>query len=309
MIKVLLTGARGQLGYSLIKTIPENICLVTPERKELDLSNPEACFNKIIDIKPDWIINCAAYTSVDLAELNSEICFKVNRDAPKYFAKALNITGGNLIQISTDYVFNGSQNYPYLTDQKKSPINIYGHSKAQAEDEIQKEMKNLNNYYILRTSWLMGEKGNNFASNIINLLSKKDKIDVVSDQLGSPTTTKSLANVIWELISKDQIIRKYGLKKYPIYHWSDSGITSWHGLALEIYSIALKIGLIENNKIISPIKSLDYKTIAKRPLFSALDCNSTEKLLNINRIPWQKSMEEMLKEKLKEKLKGKNLNI
>ena len=108
-------------------------------------------------------------------------------------------------------------------------------------------------------------------------------------------------------IIKDDIrnIRKYSLKKYPIYHWSDSGITSWHGLALEIYSIALKIGLIENNKIISPIKSLYYKTNAKRPLFSALDCNSTEKLLNINRIPWQKSIEQMLIDKLK----GKTLNI
>ena len=151
----------------------------------------------------------------------------------------------------------------------------------------------------------MGEKGSNFASNIINLLSKKDKIDVVSDQLGSPTTTKSLANVIWALISKDQVIKKNNLKESTIYHWSDFGITSWHGLALEIYSISLKIGLIEKNKIINPIKSIDYETNAKRPLFSALDCNSTEKLLNINRLPWQKSMEQMLLQKFKEK----NLNI
>ena len=304
-MKVLLTGASGQLGYSLIKTKPKNICLVTPKRKELDLSKPEECFNKILDLKPDWILNCAAYTSVDLAELNREICFKINRDSPKFFAKALNITGGNLMQISTDYVFNGFQDFPYLTDQIKSPINIYGLSKAAAEDDIQKEMSNINNYYILRTSWLMGEKGINFASNIINLLSKKDEIDVVSDQLGSPTTTKSLANVIWEFISKDKFIKKYNLKKYPIYHWSDAGITSWHKLALEIYSISLRIGLIEKNKIINPIKSIDYETNAKRPLFSALDCKSTEKLLNINRVPWQKSIQLMLLEKLKEK----NLNI
>ena len=111
----------------------------------------------------------------------------------------------------------------------------------------------------------MGEKGRNFASNIINLLSKKDEINVVSDQLGSPTTTKSLANIIWEIILKDEVIKKYNLNKYPIYHWSDAGITSWHGLALEIYSIGLKIGLIEKNKIINPIKSIDYETNAKRP--------------------------------------------
>ncbi len=304
MIKVLLTGASGQLGYSLIKTKPANINLITPDRDELDLRKPKDCFNKILNIKPDWILNCAAYTSVDLAELNPEICFKINRDAPKYFAKALKITGGNLIQISTDYVFNGSQNYPYLTNQIKTPINIYGQSKAEGENEIQKEMNNLKNYYILRTSWLMGEKGKNFASNIINLLSKKEKIEVVSDQFGSPTTTTSLSKVIWELISKDTVIKKYNLNKFPIYHWSDQGSSSWYELALEIYSIGLKIGLIEKNKIINPIKSSEYKTDAKRPFFSILDCNSTQKLLNIERVPWKKSLHQMLLEKLKEK----NLN-
>ncbi|MDA9701370.1 dTDP-4-dehydrorhamnose reductase [Prochlorococcus sp. AH-736-L23] len=305
MIKVLLTGSSGQLGHSLIKSKPANICLITPNRKELDLSNPKECFDKTLEIKPDWILNCAAYTAVDLAESNHELCFRINKDAPKYFAKALNIVGGNLIQISTDYVFNGTQNYPYQTDQIKNPINIYGKSKAEGEDEIQKEMKNPKNYYILRTSWLMGQKGGNFSSNIIELLSKKDKIDVVSDQFGSPTTTISLANVLWELISKDKFIKQYNLNKYPIYHWTDDGITSWYDLALEIYSISSKLGLIEKNKIIRPIKSSNYKTNARRPLFSVLDCNSTQKLLNIKRIPWQKSIHQMLLEKLKEK----NLNI
>ena len=305
MIKVLLTGASGQLGHSLIKTKPANIYLITPRREELDIINTKACFEKTLDIKPDWILNCAAYTSVDLAESNHEICFKINRDAPKYFAKALNITGGNLIQISTDYVFNGNQNYPYLTDQIKTPINIYGRSKAEGEDEIQKEMTNLKNYYILRTSWLMGEKGVNFASKILNLLSKKDKIDVVSDQFGSPTTTLSLANVIWNFISKDKFIKEHKPNRYPIYHWSDDGITSWHKLAVEIYSIGLNLGLIETNKTINPTKSSDYKTNALRPSFSVLDCKSTQNLLNIERIPWQKSIHQMLIEKFKEK----NLNI
>jgi len=305
LIKVLLTGSSGQLGYSLVKTKPANICLITPNRKELDLSNPKECFKKTLDLKPDWILNCAAFTSVDLAESNHELCFKINRDAPKYFAKALNIVGGNLIQISTDYVFNGAQNFPYQTDQIKNPINIYGKSKSEGEDEIQKEMTNSKNYYILRTSWLMGEKGGNFSSKIIELLSKRDKIDVVSDQFGSPTTTTSLANVIWELISKDKVIKQYNFNKNPIYHWTDDGITSWYELALEIYSLGSKLGLIEKNKIINPTKSSNYKTNAQRPLYSALDCNSTQKLLNIKRISWQKSIYQMLLEQFKEK----NLNI
>ncbi len=305
MTKVLLTGSSGQLGYTLIKKKPANINLITPNRKELDLSNPKECFDKTLDIKPDWIINCAAYTSVDLAELNHELCFQINTDAPKYFAKALNITGGNLIQISTDYVFNGTQNFPYQTDQIKNPINIYGKSKAEAEDEIQKEMTNTKNYYILRTSWLMGEKGVNFSSNIIDLLSKRDEINVVSDQFGSPTTTISLANVIWDLITKHKVIKHYNFNKYPIYHWSDDGITSWYELALEIHSIGSKLGLIEKSKIINPTTSSNYKTNAQRPIFSALDCYSTQKLLNIERIPWQKSIQQMLLEKSKEK----NLNI
>ena len=305
MIKILLTGASGQLGIALIKSKPENINLITPTKQELDLTNPKDCFSKILDLKPDWVLNCAAYTSVDMAELNPDVCFKINRDSPKYLAKALNITGGNLIQISTDYVFNGLQNSPYLTTQIKNPINIYGRSKAEGESEIQKEMGNLDNYYILRTSWLMGEKGKNFASNILNLLSRKDSISVVSDQIGSPTTTKSLSSVIWKIIEQDKIIKKNKLNKFPIYHWSDQGQTSWYELALEIHSIGLKVGLINKRKTINPIKSINYKTNAKRPMFSVLDCKSTEKLLKIKRIHWKESIYQLLLEISKEK----NLNI
>ena len=141
-MKILLTGSSGQLGSSIVELKPKDITIFTPDRNKLNLLDSEKCFKAVLDLKPDWIINCGAYTSVDAAEINSRNAFIINAEAPKIFAKALKITGGKLLQISTDYVFNGEQNFPYLNTQEKDPISMYGKSKALGEDNIKVYLQN-----------------------------------------------------------------------------------------------------------------------------------------------------------------------
>ena len=294
-MKILLTGSNGQLGSSIMKLKPKDTNIFTPDRNKLNLLDPEKCFQAVIEFKPDWIINCGAYTSVDAAEINSKNAFIINSEAPKTFAKALKITGGKLLQISSDYVFNGKQNFPYLNTQEKDPISIYGKSKALGEDNIIRELKGYNNFFILRTSWLIGSVGENFASKIIDLHSKEDKIKVISDQIGSSTTTYSLSKVIWEIIKQENKLNE-GIN--PIFHWSDDGIASWYDLAVAISEFSLELGLINKKAVIEPIKSNYYSNSSIRPRFSKLDCDYTKKTFRLKGVYWRDSLYELLNMKL-----------
>ena len=162
-MKILLIGSTGQLGREIIKSSPNDIYLITPSRLEFDLNNTKECYEYILNLSPDWIINSGAFTNVEKAETEEELAYKINALGPQILAKALSKSGGKLLQISTDYVFNGQQNYPYKTDQTVSPINKYGFSKAKGEEYIQQYLPGNNQSNILRTSWLVGPDGNNFA--------------------------------------------------------------------------------------------------------------------------------------------------
>ena len=202
-MKILLIGSTGQLGREIIKSSPKNISLITPSRIDFDLTNANECYEYILNLSPDWIINSGAYTNVEEAETEQDIAFKINALGPQILAKALSISGGKLLQISTDYVFSGKQNYPYATNQRVSPINTYGISKAEGEEYIKQYLPDNNQSNILRTSWLVGPNGNNFAIKIMQLLNNRDEIKVICDQISSPTTTLSLADAIWNTIKKN----------------------------------------------------------------------------------------------------------
>ena len=289
-MKILLIGSNGQLGREIIKSFPKDINLITPSRLKFDLAETKECYEYILNLSPDWIINSGAFTNVEKAEKEQELAYKINALGPEMLAKALSISGGKLLHISTDYVFNGEQNYPYTTDQTVSPINKYGFSKAKGEEYIKRYLPDNNQLNILRTSWLVSPHGNNFAKKIMQLLNDRDEIKVICDQISSPTTTLSLADAIWKIIKRN---KEYSIKKKPfpqINHFANDGVASWYDLAVEIREIGLKTGLITRASEIKPIKSNEYPSKTLRPKYSVLDTHITKKIIGLENSHWRNEL-------------------
>jgi dTDP-4-dehydrorhamnose reductase len=252
-MRVLVTGADGQLGYDMVKRLNENSieCLGT-SINELDITN-EAQTNEVItNYNPDVVVHCAAYTAVDKAEDERELCYNVNVLGTKYVAAACKDIDAKMVYISTDYVFDGKGDQPFEVTDQPNPINYYGKTKYEGELEVQKL---LNKYFIIRISWVFGKNGNNFVKTMLRLAKERDEISVVADQIGSPTYTYDLTRLIVDMIQTE---------KYGIYHATNEGYCSWYEFACEIFRQA---GL---GVKVKPIKTEDYITKAKRPKNSRL---------------------------------------
>ena len=300
-MNILLTGSKGQLGKIIKREIfssnfDNSINLFCPSRKTLDLGKKDQIHSYIIKNKPDWIINTAAFTNVDSAETNIQKAFKINYEAPKEFSKAILSIGGNLLHISTDFVFDGKNKRPYLPNEKTNPINIYGKSKEAGEKIICEIIGNRKKSVIIRTSWLMSPYGKNFALSILNLLKEKEIISVVNDQFGSPTSCLSLAKTCWQLIEFSGINNSKVLP--DIIHWSNKGEASWHDVASFILHTANEIGANMKCKEIKAIKTSDYKYKAKRPKYSVLDSSLTSEILQLENISWKSSLKSIIQELL-----------
>ena len=294
-MKILITGITGQLGKSLIDIKPENHEIIAPKRDELDISNTQECENIIKENKPDWLINCGAFVDVDSAEFKKDIAMRINTHAPTAFAKAIKEQGGNLIQISTDYVFEGNKrNLPYKIDDETNPQNLYGYSKLKAEESIRKLLCNKRNGIILRTSWLISPYGENFVLKMLKLFHIKDQLKIVSDQIGSPTSASSLANICWEIVNLKNKSLIFENNTNGILHWCDNGQTSWCELAKSIRDLSKEIGLLKKNVELIPIKSYDYKTSATRPKYSVLDSSNTKKIFKISGNDWRVNLRYIL---------------
>lgn len=293
-MKILLTGSSGQLGKQIIKSAPKEINLIVTTRKELDLSNSDKCFDFVDKYKPDWVINAGAYTLVNKAEEEPETAFAINASAPYAFAKALKFYGGNLLQISTDSVFNGKFGNPLMFQNKRSPINIYGASKALGEENIEKVLGKSNMAVILRTSWLVGPEGRNFVLNILNMHKKNQNISVVADQVGCLTSTLTLAAACWKVIKKHSSINKYIPGDVPILHWCDAGVASWYDIAFAVGEISKNIGIINNPSKVFPITTEEFPSKAKRPKYSVLECTKTRNILALPVINWRSSLKKVL---------------
>ena len=296
MIKILLTGAKGQFGIAFKELLKKNyyelpIKIFDPDRNELDISKETLCNSFISSIAPDWIINAAAFTNVDKAEEFPDKANLINGIAPLYLSKALSKYGGKLIQISTDFVFDGKKNIPYNILDKRNPINSYGKSKEKGEIAVEEILHPKGQGLILRTSWLMGPSRNNFLLTILKLIKNQKKIKVVSDQFGSPTSTYTLAEVVYKIIADNYL---YDKPLEPYLHCCDDGQTSWFEIAFIINSISREIGLVQKSPEIIPIKSSLYKSIASRPKYSVLSNKIIKEKLNYKTQNWDTRIREVL---------------
>ena len=288
-MKVLLTGRSGQLGQALLASAPDGVQLVATGRAELDLADSAACRRIVEEQRPEWVLNAGAYTAVDQAEQEPALAEAVNAEAPAAFAAALQQTGGRLLQLSTDFVFSGSQGHPYGPDQPRHPLGVYGASKARGEQAALQHPK----ARLLRTSWVYGPVGKNFCRTMLRLHAAKadagEPLRVVADQVGCPTSTLTLAKACWRAIGIDA--DPDGLR---VLHWSDAGVASWYDFAVAIGELALARGLIKKVAPIDPITTPEYPLPAPRPSYSLLDCTATRQALGLPALHWRDALAEVL---------------
>ena len=290
-MKVLLTGATGQLGQALIATKPPGVELIATSRSggagllALDLANPEACRAAVKVHCPDWVLNAGAYTAVDRAESEPELAHAVNADAPAAFAEALAATGGRLLQVSTDFVFNGAQGSPYKPEQAVAPLGVYGDSKAAGEAAALA----LPGARVLRTGWVYGPVGHNFCLTMLRLHRERaasgNPLGVVADQVGCPTSTATLASAFWRAI---------GVEGPRILHCSDAGAASWYDFSVAIGEQGVAAGLLERAARVLPISTTDYPTPARRPSYSLLDCSASRAALGLEPQHWRAALAQVL---------------
>ncbi len=290
-MKVLLSGAGGQLGQALIASAPKGLELVATSRQELDLADPEACRSAVEHHQPDWVLNAGAYTAVDKAEAEPELAYAVNARAPEAFARALDEQGGRLLQISTDFVFNGTQGTPYQPEQARDPLGVYGASKAAGEAALQNVFGAEGRGLILRTSWVIGPVGSNFALTMLRLHRERNQLGVVADQVGCPTSTLNLAMACWRSL---EVAAESELP--AVMHWSDAGAASWYDVAVAVGRIGAELGLIDTPAEVQPITTADYPTPAERPAYSLLDCTSTRAALELHGEHWQQALKAVLQQ-------------
>ncbi len=303
---IWLIGCHGMLGTEVSRRLKEKKIDFVATGHEVDITDFSALSDfamNIIGKNIDFIINCAAYTNVDKAESESNLAQRINEDGPANIARLANQIHAILIHISTDYVFDGTDNLPFTENNRIVPIGVYGKTKAAGEIAVQKQLEE---YYIIRTAWLYGHAGKNFVYTMLRLMNGRDSIKVVDDQKGSPTFAADLAEVIIKII--EQASSNSPLP-YGIYHCTDSGEATWYDFACEIKKQGIELGLIDNkNCIINPCATEEYPTPAKRPAYSVLDKEKIQKTLGITIPAWQESLRKFLESPLFDKSRIEQYN-
>jgi dTDP-4-dehydrorhamnose reductase len=289
LVKVLVTGAGGQLGAELRSTAPAGRVLAAYSSADLDVTRPEEVRAVVQREHPALIIHAAAYTAVDAAEQEADRAAAVNTRGAAHVAEAARLIGARLIHISTDFVFDGRQGSPYHLTDPPHPLGVYGRTKLEGEREVARVSSG--SALILRTAWLYSTHGRNFVLTMLRLMRERDAVGVVSDQVGTPTWARGLAEAIWTAAERP------GMR--GVHHWTDAGVASWYDFAVAIQEEALAVGLLERGITVRPLRTDEYPAPARRPCYSVLDKTATWAALGRPGRHWRENLRLMLGEMAK----------
>ncbi len=284
-MNVLLLGSNGQLGWELQRTYPKNITLTFCDFPKINFCSTHSINQCINSTRPDCIINAAAYTAVDKAEQDKETAYRINHQAVIEIAELCRQNNIGFIHISTDFVFNGQSCKPYKTDDTPDPESIYGKSKLKGEQAVRKILGE--KALIIRTAWLYSSHGNNFVKTMLRLMKEKQILNVIDEQIGTPTWANGLAIAIWTALDKNIT---------GTHHFTDAGVASWYDFAVAIREESLATGLLDKTIPIIPVGTDQYPTPAKRPMYSVLDKTFFWLALNHTPVHWRAALRSMLKE-------------
>ncbi|MCX8729478.1 dTDP-4-dehydrorhamnose reductase [Gilliamella sp. B2969] len=278
-MKVLLTGANGQLGHCFRDIFPVDWQLISTDKEQLNITDSLAVDAFIFKNNPDAIVNAAAYTAVDNAEDDYELANKINVLGPKNLAISAKKYNAKLIHISTDYVFDGTKKSPYLETDSTNPINVYGRTKRDGESIV---LQYDSSSIVIRTSWVFSEYGKNFVKTMLQLSGKKEELSIVEDQIGNPTYAGDIAKMIIAVLTENI--------NGGIYHYCGNNSTSWYLFANQIFKSAFKLGKINRIPRIYPTNTESFPTKAKRPLYSVLDMKKLKEY-NLTASNWKKQLD------------------
>jgi dTDP-4-dehydrorhamnose reductase len=288
-VRVLVTGCNGQVGRS-VTSLGQTLGFIISScaREALDITSKSSITDNMQKFKPDLVINAAAYTAVDKAESDVELAFMVNKQGVINLAHACEQADIPLFHISTDYVFDGMSNQPYRETDIVSPLSVYGKSKEAGESALRSILKK---HIVLRTSWVFSEFGANFPKTILRLASEKDKINIVADQFGGPTSSKSIARVLCAIA---QIYESKKDLDWGTYHFTQQPHVSWYQFAEEIIRQAHEKNALENIPVISKISTEDFPSVAKRPLDARLECSAINEAFGISASEWYSDVGDLI---------------
>jgi dTDP-4-dehydrorhamnose reductase len=282
-MKVLITGAGGQLGQELQRTAPANAVVTALSSADCDVGDANSVAHAVARHDPEVIINAAGYTAVDKAESEPAVADRVNALGPAHLAA---VAGrARLLHVSTDFVFDGAQGRPWRTDDRTGPLSVYGRSKLAGESPV---LSLGNRGVVLRTSWVYSRFGGNFVKTMLRLMSGRPEVRVVSDQVGAPTWARGLAGALWHMAGRQEV--------HGLHHWRDAGAASWYDFAVAIAEEAAALQLLTQPVAVLPIGTADYPTPAKRPPYSLLDCTTTWQQLGHSPPHWRAQLRSMLLE-------------
>lgn len=299
-LRILLTGSTGQVGSELLKTLASIGEIIAPSRPTLDLTDPVSIRETIRTVKPRWIVNPAAYTTVDKAESEPGLAHAINAEAVRIIGEEARDLGIGVIHFSTDYVFDGSASLPYLETDATGPVSVYGASKLAGEQALAHSGAA---HLIFRTSWVFGATGKNFLRTILKLARERETLRIVADQHGAPTWSRDLARMTAHAIAQcETAANGHHLDSLPkdftgIYHASGAGATTWHGFASEAIRLQLQTEPETRFATLEAIATADFPTPAKRPANSRLNCNKLTQRFDWTMMPWQDSLRMVLQER------------